>query len=1200
MNGFVRGVIAFFFIVGISNDVFADFTSYDLTLYSPESWTGDGDEYAGTNFWSHRYWNFVTDRDECGSRGCDFNTATHSGIDYRVTNQNNIIYSYGFGKVVRRGAAYGQVSIRHLVNTGEYFQVNLLHSSGIDSSIAENNYITKEQFIGIKSGIGANGTVTYAPHLHLEIADSVTLRVPLTDNAYPGPEELRPSDPAFVKGGLIAHYDSARTDIRYYNPNVFAEIKREAIPFLCRTTNFPDESEYDVYGIAATTIYGGLNLTGTFQRSSIVVRDFFVRSQVGTQGELEDELRFLGGKNESSFVDGIEGENIYSEGDYLFVAYVNNEDEHRFGYPVKFSFVQEGSIIIDNDQLNADSDSGNDSMYEPAYNGSIGSKIPGYFLTADLHKGKSMAFAQWKPYTEGTYEIYVHIPEYGPTATSVRYVIKADGTNPVYSQPINQTVNNGQWVRVTTDTQDVFDLTDVGYIGLHLGDEPDDINYGIPESQSVAFDAVKFKLVSDTGITSLSSGEQISASVERRAWSMYKISSTFSDSQLKVDLTGLTADLDLYVRQGVEPTLGDYDCRPYSGGTSSENCTMTNAGATDWYIGVYGYQAGDFDLEAVLLGATSATPLISDEQVSGTADEQSWVHYIVTASSADTNLQVDLTNLSADLDLYVKQGGMPTLSSYDCRPYRSGTTSENCTLANSGETDWYISVHGYQAGSFDLEAVLSGSGANVTMLNSREQVSDAAGYHAWKKYKIVSSASDSLLQVNMTNLSADLDLYVQQGEEPTLTSYACRPYHGGTSDESCTLANSGETEWYINVYGFQAGNFDLEAVLSGSGASVVELTSGEHVSDTVEYDDWKQYKIISSASDTELQVDLTDLSADVDLYVKQGAVPTLSSYDCRPYRGGTTSESCTLSNNGETEWYISVHGYRAGNFELEAILSGDNSVTTLTSGNQVSDSIDYQTWKQFKITAGSSDTMLQVELSGLSADLDLYVKQGEVPTSSSYDCRPYLAGTNSEHCTMTNSGETDWYIGVYGYQAGDFDLKVLTNRPLEPTHKAIFLTSERYNGNLGGVGGADQKCNERARAAGLQGEFKALISGSVLKARDRMQNAGLPYVNVRAELIAENMEVLFTGELQRPLTMNEYGFDVEITRAPSIPCGTVWTNITSSPFPDPIGDSSCNNWLSASPEEIGLVGNPASPAWYRLEYDTFSCAGHSRLYCVEQ
>ena len=140
MNNLIKIITTTSFLVGVSHNAFAYFTPYELSLYSTESWTGNGDEYAGTNFWSHRYWNSTTDTDECNSRGCAFDTDTHSGIDYRVTDNDNKIYSFGFGKITRRRTAYGQVSIRHLVNTGNYFIANLLHSSGIDPAISENNY----------------------------------------------------------------------------------------------------------------------------------------------------------------------------------------------------------------------------------------------------------------------------------------------------------------------------------------------------------------------------------------------------------------------------------------------------------------------------------------------------------------------------------------------------------------------------------------------------------------------------------------------------------------------------------------------------------------------------------------------------------------------------------------------------------------------------------------------------------------------------------------------------------------------------------------------------------------------------------------------------------------------------------------------------------------------------------------------------
>jgi hypothetical protein len=56
-------------------------------------------------------------------------------------------------------------------------------------------------------------------------------------------------------------------------------------------------------------------------------------------------------------------------------------------------------------------------------------------------------------------------------------------------------------------------------------------------------------------------------------------------------------------------------------------------------------------------------------------------------------------------------------------------------------------------------------------------------------------------------------------------------------------------------------------------------------------------------------------------------------------------------------------------------------------------------------------------MSGGTGDADLYVKFGSTPTTSSYDCRPYLGG-NSETCNIaakTTAGK--FYIMVRGYSS---------------------------------------------------------------------------------------------------------------------------------------------------------------------------------------
>ncbi|HEX9696475.1 MAG TPA: S8 family serine peptidase [Actinomycetota bacterium] len=79
---------------------------------------------------------------------------------------------------------------------------------------------------------------------------------------------------------------------------------------------------------------------------------------------------------------------------------------------------------------------------------------------------------------------------------------------------------------------------------------------------------------------------------------------------------------------------------------------------------------------------------------------------------------------------------------------------------------------------------------------------------------------------------------------------------------------------------------------------------------------WQYYKIQVPSGRSQLKVDLTTsqscgllgCSPDLDLYVRRGAKPTASAYDCRPYTG-SSSESCTINGPAADWWYIGVYVY---------------------------------------------------------------------------------------------------------------------------------------------------------------------------------------------------------------------------------------------------------------------------------------------------
>jgi hypothetical protein len=79
--------------------------------------------------------------------------------------------------------------------------------------------------------------------------------------------------------------------------------------------------------------------------------------------------------------------------------------------------------------------------------------------------------------------------------------------------------------------------------------------------------------------------------------------------------------------------------------------------------------------------------------------------------------------------------------------------------------------------------------------------------------------------------------------------------------------------------------------------------------------------------------------------------------------------------------------------------------------------------------------------------------------------------------------------------------------------KLIFVTSKAYDGNLGGLEGADTKCQSLAKAEGLTGTFRAFLGAVNQPLVDRMNTEGGPYVLTDKSVVAYNFRDLDSDTL---------------------------------------------------------------------------------------
>lgn len=157
----------------------------------------------------------------------------------------------------------------------------------------------------------------------------------------------------------------------------------------------------------------------------------------------------------------------------------------------------------------------------------------------------------------------------------------------------------------------------------------------------------------------------------------------------------------------------------------------------------------------------------------------------------------------------------------------------------------------------------------------------------------------------------------------------------------------------------------------------------------------------------------------------------------------------------------------------------------------------------------------------------------------------------------------------------------------------LFVTSAQYDGNLGGLAGADAKCQGLATTAGLGGDWRAWLSTSGIAAIDRVPHSGLPFTTLDYKVVALNAADLVDGTLKNPIAVDESG----ALRADA----PVWTATTAN---GTFAAESCRDanggpeWNSTSGR--AMVGDPSRTDGRWTASTLAICTSAARLYCFQQ
>lgn len=173
----------------------------------------------------------------------------------------------------------------------------------------------------------------------------------------------------------------------------------------------------------------------------------------------------------------------------------------------------------------------------------------------------------------------------------------------------------------------------------------------------------------------------------------------------------------------------------------------------------------------------------------------------------------------------------------------------------------------------------------------------------------------------------------------------------------------------------------------------------------------------------------------------------------------------------------------------------------------------------------------------------------------------------------------------------------------ESTRKRVFVTSRTFTGALGGLDGANDKCQALAIAAGRSGTYLAWLSDSEDSPSTTFTRSDDPYILVDGTRIAEDWTDLTSKILRHPIDLDENGDPGPFTSSLcSITHDWVHSATARDGTPNETGGN-CSDWKS--PLGRGSWGRFTQ---INLEWtlgcisvaDLDECSRMAALYCFEQ
>ncbi len=159
----------------------------------------------------------------------------------------------------------------------------------------------------------------------------------------------------------------------------------------------------------------------------------------------------------------------------------------------------------------------------------------------------------------------------------------------------------------------------------------------------------------------------------------------------------------------------------------------------------------------------------------------------------------------------------------------------------------------------------------------------------------------------------------------------------------------------------------------------------------------------------------------------------------------------------------------------------------------------------------------------------------------------------------------------------------------------MFATSSTYNGNLGGLTGADGLCAAAAKNSGLPGTYVAWLATTTTTALSRLGSArgwlltnGAPFADTIG--VSGGKTGIRNGQIFSGPTFDEFGDNSSASQL-----ATAWTGANEDG--SLVSGNNCSDWTSSTSATNGLNGTQSYGSGQWTNQFVQNCASSSSIYC---